>query len=1262
MTTVDDTLNTPPTDPPASAATELPSLVRALSQLVAGSAEAALQLLLDAIPDPIWLKDREGVFLFCNTAFERLYGAPRRTIVGKTDYDFVDAELADFFRENDRKSVLKGQPSVNEEWLTFAEDGYHGLFETIKTPLFDAQGGHIGVLGIARDITKLHEAQARLRERQAMLETIVRLAGSAIALIDPDNARFIEFNEAAYRMLGYSREAFAELTLLDIEAEHPPQQVLGQLQQIVEQGGMRIETRHRHRDGHLLDVVISTSVLELQGRCYIEALWTDVTAIRQAGRAARRREALLMRTEQLAHVGSWEWRREDDQVSWSDEMFRIYQRDPALGAPAFAEQERLGLYQADDFARLKAAVEAALATGESYAVEVRINRPDGSQRIALAYGEPERDDAGELVGLTGYVRDITEQRRVEQALRNSESELARAQQVARLGSWSINVATGELRWSDETYRIFGRVPGSPVDYASFLEHVYPEDAARVDAAWQRALQGEPYDIRHRIRVGGQVRWVHERAALETDADGRLVAGIGTVQEITVPWREHLLLETGTHTLRLLAQGGSLADALEVISRGVETINPDLLASIMLLEGDRLHIGAAPRLPSALRAGLDGVALNSGITCARAAASARLAVCADLAGDPHWQALGAEVMAAGLHGCWARPVLSREGEVLGVFALYYAHTGEPTVEDRELVEQLAGLVRQVIEQARAREALRLASRVIEYSHSAIIVTDARGNIVAVNPAFTEMTGYSEEEVLGHNPRLLKSGWQSDAFYQHFWQSLNDEGYWRGELWNRRKDGSYFALWLTASAVRDQHGQITHYIGISDDITDNKAAMDRIEFLAYHDSLTELPNRQLARDRMEQVIARSRRDSDSHFALLFVDLDQFKAVNDALGHTVGDGLIRAAAQRLKETVRETDTVSRQGGDEFLIMLTGEVEMHAVSAVCAKLLETLARPFTVDGHVLSISASIGVAMYPDDGEDFDTLMKKADMAMYSAKDAGRNAYRFYTEQMNADVMDRILLRNGLLRALEHNEFVLHYQPQVDLASGRVIGLEALIRWHHPELGMVPPDRFIAVAESSGLIVEIGSWVLQEACRQMRQWRDELGLDEVIMAVNISVLQFTRGDLLQAVQSALEASGLPPSMLELELTESVLLREADQALEIMQQLRALGVKMSIDDFGTGYSSLSYLKQLPVDKLKIDRSFVKDVIVDADDAAIAHAVISLAHILGLSVIAEGVESADQLAFLQTRSCDQYQGYFFSRPLPATECSSLLARAVQGLC
>ncbi len=458
---------------------------------------------------------------------------------------------------------------------------------------------------------------------------------------------------------------------------------------------------------------------------------------------------------------------------------------------------------------------------------------------------------------------------------------------------------------------------------------------------------------------------------------------------------------------------------------------------------------------------------------------------------------------------------------------------------------------------------------------------------------------------------------------------------------------------------EDGVFKGYRGTGSDITERKLAEQKVEFLAYHDPLTGLPNRLLLEDRLQQAITQAQR-SRSGLALVFLDLDNFKKINDSLGHATGDALLKEVAARLKHCVRDSDTISRQGGDEFVLILREQHGAESCLPVLAKIMEMLQEPFFSEGNELSTSASIGVALYPQDGSDFDILRKKADMAMYRAKEAGRNTYRFFDEAMDEEAVEHLLMRSGLRRALERGEFVLHYQPQIELGSGRVVGVEALLRWEHPEFGLVAPGRFVPVAEDSGLIVPIGAWVIQEACRQAQAWQNA-GLPAMMMAVNLSAVQFQRGGIEDTVVQALAGTGLDPSRLELELTESILIQDAEQVMATVRRLKQLGVKLAIDDFGTGYSSLSYLKRFDIDKLKIDQSFIRDLASDPDDAAIVRAIIQMAHSLDLLTIAEGVETPELLLQLRSFGCDEAQGYHFARPMPAAEFESYMGRRKNGL-
>lgn len=559
---------------------------------------------------------------------------------------------------------------------------------------------------------------------------------------------------------------------------------------------------------------------------------------------------------------------------------------------------------------------------------------------------------------------------------------------------------------------------------------------------------------------------------------------------------------------------------------------------------------------------------------------------------------------------------------------------------------------ITERRQAEEKSRLAFEAIRHSGEGILVTDAGHHIISANPAFEAVTGYSAAEVVGQTPAIFSSSRQKEGFFDEVRQGLESAGHWQGEVWNRRRNGEVYPEWLGISAVREADGRARYYVYIFSDMTERKAAQERIEFLAHHDPLTELPNRLLLRDRMTQAMMRATR-LQTRVALMFLDLDRFKKINDSLGHPVGDTLLKAVVERLKGCVRESDTISRQGGDEFIIVLNDVRDTDAVARVADKIHQRMGQPFDVGEHSLITSFSIGVAIFPDDGEDFDVLMQKADTAMYHAKEAGRNSHRFFTEQMNLQVVEHMTLETQLRRALDNGEFVLHYQPQLDLQERTIVGIEALVRWNSPEKGLVPPVKFIPVAEESGLIVRIGAWVLREACRQAKAWQDA-GLPPLVMAVNLSAIQFKRLDLVNTVINALVLSELDSQWLELELTESILLQDAEATLDTVHRLKALGVKLSVDDFGTGYSSLAYLKRFAVDKLKIDQSFVRDLLTDPDDAAIVRAIIQMAHSLKLKTIAEGVENEELCNLLSLFRCDEVQGYWLARPMPADEAEAFL--------
>ncbi|MDD5461358.1 MAG: EAL domain-containing protein [Methylococcales bacterium] len=552
---------------------------------------------------------------------------------------------------------------------------------------------------------------------------------------------------------------------------------------------------------------------------------------------------------------------------------------------------------------------------------------------------------------------------------------------------------------------------------------------------------------------------------------------------------------------------------------------------------------------------------------------------------------------------------------------------------------------------AGEKLHQLAKVFDNSGEGIILCDADTRILSSNQAFTNITGYLASEVHNKTPCILSSQLQDQSFYERMWRAIGENGYWQGEIWDKRKNGEAYSALLGISTIRNNQGAITHYIGIFSDITERKAAEAKIEYLARHDPLTNLPNRTLLLDRFDQAMAYAMRNN-TLVALLFLDLDRFKHINDTMGHDIGDRLLQKVAERLSQCVREVDTVCRQGGDEFIIILTDLPEIETATQIALKILDYLHQPIALEGVTISVSFSIGISLFPNDDTSFHSLLNKADTAMYVAKKEGRNTFRFFSHEMNLASFERIIIENGLRIALEKKEFQLFYQPFYSLRDGQIIGAEALLRWQPGNSTSIPPSKFIPVAENNGLIVPIGNWALQQACLQNRLWCDA-GL-KLLITVNISAMQFKRGDLVESVKSALEISGLEPQYLELEITESVLIFDADAALDVIQELKTLGVSFAIDNFGTGYSSLSYLKQFAVNKLKIDQSFVKALSSGkSQDTAIAKAIIQLGQTLGLQTLAEGVETSQQAEQMADLGCENGQGFFWHEPMPAKDFEAL---------
>ena len=546
-----------------------------------------------------------------------------------------------------------------------------------------------------------------------------------------------------------------------------------------------------------------------------------------------------------------------------------------------------------------------------------------------------------------------------------------------------------------------------------------------------------------------------------------------------------------------------------------------------------------------------------------------------------------------------------------------------------------------------ERLRLASAVFDSTREGVLVSDARGKIVHVNRAFVEITGYQPEEVLGFNPSKFKSGRHGPEFYRQMYRSILSAGQWSGEIWNRRKSGEIYPQWQSIRGIKDDAGELKHFVAVFSDLTAIKRSEQELTQLAHYDALTQLPNRLLFTDRTAQALV-SARSSKRGCALLLIDLDHFKNINDSLGHTLGDEVLKAVAERLKGLFDSDMTLARLGGDEFGLLVKNCQQVVQAAALAQRMLDAFKEPFLLEGHQLFITASIGISLFPDDARSAVQLLRNADSALFKAKSNGREGYALYTQELTAHAQQRVELASELRRAIDQQELRVFYQPIHDLHTRRIRGVEALVRWQHPQRGMVSPAEFIPIAEQSGLIADIDAWVLNTACRQMQSWL-AAGVQIAFVAVNVSSRLFTHGDLDLRVADALRDSGLDPSFLELEVTESAVMDDPEQAIEQMHRLRALGLSLAIDDFGTGYSSLLRLKRMPVQKLKIDQGFVAGLPDGEDDMSIVRVIIALAHSMGMRVLAEGIEQADQAAFLLENGCQLGQGYWFARPMPAEQ-------------
>ncbi|MCL5103277.1 MAG: EAL domain-containing protein [Armatimonadetes bacterium] len=754
-----------------------------------------------------------------------------------------------------------------------------------------------------------------------------------------------------------------------------------------------------------------------------------------------------------------------------------------------------------------------------------------------------------------------------------------------------------------------------------FREIWPEDAVgMVDNAIEQVLHGARYSFEaSRLDMEGKVATCYVVLNPIVDANGKVRRFVGISIDVTERRQAEERLSETMQTLESVAQG--ITDCVTLITRDLRIIWANRAFQEQTgYESGELLGGYCYKVTHHLDKPCE---------------------------PPHDSCPVAEVIKTGRPASAVHTHFDKSGQEIYVEVTVY-----PIKDHKDEIVQFVHLTKDITERRRAEAHLRIQTSAINSASNQILITDPAGRVEFVNPAFECETGYTSDEVIGRSPRLLQSGKHEKNFYNELWSTIQDGDTWHGEITNRRKDGSFYIEDTTITPVKNERGVIEHFIAIKSNITEKKLYEKRLDYLAHHDPLTGLPNRVLFKERLTQSLSMAR-GKDAMLAIMFLDLDRFKMVNDIMGHNTGDMMLNAVAARIPGSLRETDMVGRMGGDEFTIMLSDISTPEDAALVAQKILRSLSEPLVLEGNEFLVTGSIGISLYPVDGADAETLVKNADVAMYRAKERGGNAYEFYTDALNSVVCERMKLESGLRRAVEREEFRVHYQPKTDIKTGKILGTEALVRWQHPELGLLAPMQFIPLAEETDLIIPITQWVLYTACAQNKAWQDQ-GMPAIEVAVNISARLLQREDLVETVRNVLLETGLEPQYLMLEVTESSLMQNPDIAVKLLSELKAMGVRLSVDDFGTGYSSLSYLKRLPLDTVKIDRSFVKEIITNPDDAAITGAIVALAHSLQLSVIAEGVETSAQLDFLRSLKCDEMQGYLSSKPVPPDEFVRLL--------
>jgi len=841
-------------------------------------------------------------------------------------------------------------------------------------------------------------------------------------------------------------------------------------------------------------------------------------------------------------------------------------------------------------------------------------------------------------------------KRYTKSLSISEKRYARVVKGTSDGIWDWDIENNKHYFSPRFEMLLGYSEhGIKESEDPILEITHPDDLNKLRKELDQHLnEGKPYRVQVRLKhKNGFYHWYESSGQAEWNNAGAPIRMSGALTDIESRKRRETLERSRNAVLELIAKNEDFEKILNAIITNVETENPHMLGSILILNDERknLFVGAAPSLPDFYNEAINGIEIGVGVgSCGTAAATAKRVIVEDIQTHPYWAAFKELAGKAGLASCWSEPILNAKGNVLGTLAIYQNQISSPTSNDFLSIEQAATLAGIAIEKNRANEELQLASLVYKNSSEAMLIFDHEGTILSVNPAFTNITEYQPEEVLGHKADILNSEYHDKDFYDEMKLQVTESGFWQGEVVDRRKNGEMFVKWLIVNTIFNDDGSVHRRLSLFSDITEKRKSEEIIWKQANFDFLTGLPNRNMFHERLAREIKHSKRDKLT-FALLLIDLDHFKEINDTLGHDIGDILLVEASRRISSSVRDTDTVARLGGDEFTIIMSDIEELSSIERVAQSIVDNLAEPFRLKDESVYVSASIGITLFPDDSSQIDVLVKNADQAMYESKNLGRNRYQYFTRSMQELAQERMYLISELRQAINDQQFELVYQPIIELSSNKIYKAEALIRWCHPDKGMISPAEFIPIAEETGMIVIIGDWVLKQAAEQVAIWRNSISPDFQI-SVNTSPVQYqSDGFDFSGWSKQLTELKLAGDAIIIEITEGLMMDVNELVSKQLLEFKELGIQVALDDFGTGYSSLSYLNKFDIDYIKIDQCFVKDLESDLNNRALCEAIVVMAHKLDLKVIAEGVETEAQKNILIGIGCDYGQGYLFSKPI-----------------